>query len=110
MQKKGTKGASDLTVEKIRYIYIYIYTYIYIKEIYIYIYTHTHIYIHIYRERRSERKRRRERINVRVRVCMYGVGEICMVNVCILRPGFLSLWVNEKRVQTLEHEATKMVA
>ena len=30
MQKKGTKGASDLTVEKIRYIYIYIYIYTYI--------------------------------------------------------------------------------
>ena len=99
MQKKGTKGASDLTVEKIRYIYIH-------TCILLYIY----IYIERERERRSERKRRRERINVRVRVCMYGVGEICMVNVCILRPGFLSLWVNEKRVQTLEHEATKMVA
>ena len=37
MQKKGTKGASDLTVEKIRYIYIYIYIHV---SYYIYIYTY----------------------------------------------------------------------
>ena len=73
------------------------------------------------RERERERKRGRERREKeeerrRTNKCMcvytyvYNLIKICTANVCIFRTEILKLWVNEKRVQTLEHEATKMVA